>query len=61
MNSSTKQEIMNAFEITSDIAKRDIGLLRNNGFISFTGSSKSGKYILTERGIALFHGNEDQR
>jgi ATP-dependent DNA helicase RecG len=46
--------LIEAFQIKRATGQRDIKQLKDAGLIIFTGSDKSGKYILTEKGKELF-------
>jgi ATP-dependent DNA helicase RecG len=43
------------FELTRTTAQRDIRMLKRADIVKFTGSNKSGKYILTDKGTELFN------
>ena len=44
----TAEDLANHWEVTLRTAKRDIGLLRDNGRIIFVGSRRLGRYVMLE-------------
>ena len=41
------------FNISTATAERDLSLLRDSTLIIFEGAAKTGKYVLTEKGITI--------
>jgi len=48
------QSLMVEFSIERRTAQRDMKLLKAAGFVEFVGPDKTGKYILTEKGLTIF-------
>lgn len=48
------KRIMETFNIRRATSQRDIRLLKDAGLIVYVGPAKTGKYILTEKGVAIF-------
>lgn len=46
-------QIAGKFEITTRAVAKDIKFLRDQGIIKFMGAPKTGRYVLTERGVKL--------
>lgn len=46
--------LMSEFSIKRSMAQRDIRLLKDAGMIEFVGPDKTGKYMLTGKGVKLF-------
>lgn len=46
-------QIAGKFEITTRAVAKDIKFLRDQGIIKFVRAPKTGKYVLTERGVKL--------
>ncbi|SHG19041.1 putative DNA binding domain-containing protein [Pedobacter caeni] len=53
-NGLTLKSLITAFDIKRATGQRDMKILKETGYLSFVGSNKSGKYMLTKKGEALF-------
>lgn len=51
----TTKLLINTFKLTRTTAQRDIKLLKEANIITFQGSNKSGKYVLTDVGTEVFN------
>jgi len=51
----TTKALISKFQLTRITVQRDIRILKKADLITFQGSNKNGKYILTDKGTELFH------
>lgn len=47
--------ITEVYHVKQATAQRDIKMLKDIGYVDFTGTNKNGKYVLTENGNELFN------
>ncbi|TFH49209.1 MAG: HTH domain-containing protein, partial [Methanothrix sp.] len=46
-------QVAESFEVGERAITRDIKFLKDNGLVEFTGSPKTGWYVITDKGIKL--------
>ncbi|MNY68671.1 hypothetical protein D3C86_2064710 [compost metagenome] len=58
--SVTLKSLMGKFALKELTAKRDVKILKDGDLIEFIGARKSGRYILTDKGQAIFVSKDEK-